>query len=421
MRYAIVTFGCRANQADSFSLDGDLRLLGGQEAAARDADLVVVNTCSVTAAADQVARQTIRRIARANPAARIFATGCYATRRPADLATLPGVVDVVGNEDKPRLASALRSRLSTAAVQERDVTSRARALPAGPGALGRTIFPLRVQTGCDERCSYCVVPFTRGPSRSRALPEVLGEVDRAARAGFKQLLLTGVHLGSWGRDLQPPGSLVVLLRALEAARHELLFRLSSVEPMDCTPEVIDLIAGSGRFAPHLHLPVQHGSSRVLRAMNRPYTIDAFRSLVERVRRRLPAAAIGTDLIAGFPGEKDDDFGRCLDLLECAPLSHVHVFPYSDRPGTAAAAVGPKVPGATIRARAEELRERGHALARRFEAAQDGQIRRGLTLEDGTLVLTDNYLKVRIPPGHARNEWVDVRISAGANGLNGTSS
>ncbi len=419
MKYAIVTFGCRANQADSFSLDGDLRLLGGQEAAARDADLVVVNTCSVTAAADQAARQTIRRIARANPAARILATGCYATRRRADLAALPGVVDVIGNEDKPQLASTLHSSLGAGAVPGTDVSGRARAVPAGPGALGRTIFPLSVQTGCDERCTYCVVPYTRGPSRSRALPEILDEADRAARAGFKQLLLTGVHLGSWGRDLQPAGSLAVLLGALESSRHELLFRLSSIEPMDCTREVIDVIAGSGRFAPHVHLPVQHGSSRVLRAMSRPYAIDAFQSLVERVRTRLPGAAIGTDLIAGFPGEEDDDFGRCVDLLEHCPLSYVHVFPYSDRPGTAAAAMRPKVPGAIIRARADTLREQGRALMRRFAAAQAGQVRRGLTLEDGTLVLTDNFLKVRIPPGHARNEWVDVRISAVQSGLIGT--
>lgn len=419
MKYAIVTFGCRANQADSFSLDGDLRTLGGQEAAARDADLVVVNTCSVTAAADQAARQTIRRIARANPAARILATGCYATRRPADLAALPGVVDVIGNEDKPQLASTLHSSHGAVAMRGLDDARRARAVPAGPGALGRTIFPLSVQTGCDERCSYCVIPFTRGPSRSRALPEIVDEVDRAARAGFKQLLLTGVHLGSWGRDLRPAGSLAELLRALESSRHELLFRLSSIEPMDCTREVIDVIAGSGRFAPHFHLPVQHGSSRVLRAMNRPYASDVFQRLVERIRTRLPGAAIGTDLIAGFPGEEDDDFARCVDLLEHCPLSYVHVFPYSDRPGTAAAAMRPKVPGATIRARADMLRERGRALMRRFEAAQAGQVRRGLTLEDGTLVLTDNFLKVRIPPGHARNEWVDVRISAVQSGLIGT--
>ena len=401
MKYTIITFGCRVNQADSFGIDGNLRRLGGREVAAREADLVIVNTCSVTAAADKGARQTIRRIARTNPEARILVTGCYATRRPEALRALPGVVRVVSNEDKDRLVSTMGSAGSRTSQRGPADGIGACGLPAGPGALGRTVLPLRVQTGCDERCSYCVIPATRGPSRSRPLTEITDEVDRAARAGFRQLLVTGVHLGSWGRDLQPAGSLAVLLRALEATRHDLVFRLSSLEPMDCVPEVVDLVAASGRFAPHLHLPAQHASNRMLRAMNRPYTIEAFCRLVETIRARQPDAAIGTDLMAGFPGEADDDFARCLDLLDHCPLSYVHVFPYSDRPGTSAAAMRPKVPGAIIRERAETLRDRGRLLERQFEAAQAGRLRRGLTLEDGTLVLTDNFLKVRIPPGHAR--------------------
>ena len=415
MRYAIVTFGCRVNQADSLRLEEDLRARGGREAPAREADLVIVNTCSVTATADQGARQTIRRVARENPSARIVVTGCYATRRPDELAALPGVLRVVSNPNKLDLVADLEGALPTAArFADGDGPCGS---PLEPGVAGRTAFTLRVQTGCEERCSYCIIPTTRGAGRSLPIDQVLREVERAASSGYQEVAITGVHLGSYGRDLEPRVSLASLMRALSGTGNGTTFRVSSLEPMDCTPEVVDLVVGSaGRFAPHFHLPLQHASDRMLEAMRRPYTLDRYRRLVDDIARRLPHAAIGSDLIVGFPGETEADFIRSLEYLRTSPLSHLHVFPYSDRPGTAAAAMREKVPGAVVRERGAQLRETGAALSARFHDAQIGTLRPGLTLEDGTLVVTDNYLKVRTPAGVARNQRVRVRITGRGTGV-----
>jgi threonylcarbamoyladenosine tRNA methylthiotransferase MtaB len=409
MKFSIVTFGCRVNQADSLHLEEDLRRRGAEPASAETADVVIVNTCSVTASADQGARQAIRRIARLNPAAKIVATGCYATRRPGDVESLPGVVRVVRNDDKLQL-----SELIDLPTSERfGAGDGPCGSPLEPGMAGRTAFTLRVQTGCDESCSYCIIPTTRGAGRSLPLATVVREARRVAEAGFKEIALTGVHLGSYGRDLTPSSSLSELLRALQDAELDATFRISSLEPMDCTPEIVDLVALSGGiFAPHFHLPLQHASDRMLGAMRRPYTLGQYRALVDSIIDRLPHASIGSDMIAGFPGETDDDFAKNLAYLEHAPLSHLHVFPYSDRPGTVASGMRDKIDGDRIRRRGAALREVGARLATRFRVSQVGTIRPGLTLEDGTLVVTDNYLKVRIAPGLSRNERVRVRLTSG---------
>ena len=402
MKYSIVTFGCRVNQADSLRIEEDLRARGGVAAPSSDADLVIVNTCSVTASADQGARQTIRRIARSNPLASVVVTGCYATRRPQEVAELPNVIRVVGNHEKDWLVQTTAERFGDG--------EGACGAPIAPGIAGRTAFTLRVQTGCEQRCSYCIIPTTRGAGRSLPVDDVLREVARVAAAGFKEIALTGVHLGSYGRDLEPSSSLLSLLRALDSFRADLTFRISSLEPMDCTPEIVNLVAGSsGRFAPHFHLPLQHASDRMLGLMRRPYTLSGYRRLVDSIADRLPHASIGTDMIVGFPGETDDDFDDTLDYLPTAPLSHVHVFPYSDRPGTDATAMPAKVPGSVIRERGARLRALGADLAHRFRNSQMGTVRPGLTIEDGTLVVTDNYLKVRIPAGLERNRQVSVRL------------
>lgn len=409
MRYSIVTFGCRVNQADSLRLEEDLRARGGIESPASEADLVIVNTCSVTATADQGARQTIRRIARENPTARIVATGCYATRRPEEIGALPGVVRVVRNDDKLRTIALLDATgdLTTA---ERFGDGDGPCGAIEPGVAGRTAFTLRVQTGCEERCAYCIIPATRGSGRSVAIEQAVQEVRRIASAGFKEIALTGVHLGSYGRDLVPRRSLFDLLSALDAIGLDVTFRISSLEPMDCTAEIVDAVVRSdGRFAPHFHLPLQHASDRLLRLMQRPYTLEYYRRLVDGIVDRLPHASIGSDVIVGFPGESTDDFERNLAYLPASPLSHLHVFPYSDRPGTAASAMRNTVEGAVVRERGAQLRSIAAELSRRFRARQLGSVRPGLTLEDGTLVVTDNYLKVRIPPGRRRNERVFVTI------------
>ncbi len=243
------------------------------------------------------------------------------------------------------------------------------------------------------------------------------EVERITAAGFKEIAITGVHLGSYGRDLLPRSSLLELLRMLSrvASGHDLLFRISSLEPMDCSRDIVDLVASAFRFAPHFHLPLQHASDRILAAMRRPYTIEYYASLVSDIRARLPLASIGTDVIVGFPGEHDQDFECLSAYLEGSPLSHVHVFPYSDRPGTEASGLSGKVPGAVVRERSQRIRHIAAQLTARFRRAQIGTVHKGLTLEDGSLVVTGNYLKVRIAAGQARNEWVRVRIASDHHG------
>jgi threonylcarbamoyladenosine tRNA methylthiotransferase MtaB len=418
MKYAVVTFGCRVNQADSLGFEEELLAAGAVAASPQEADLVIVNSCSVTASADQGTRQTLRRIARDNPRARIIVTGCYATRRPDEVAALPGVERVMANDDKPRLMQLLRRPEGTAEGALSSGSDGPCGATIEPGVAGRTAFTLRVQTGCAEPCSYCIIPTTRGTPRSVAIDEILREVERVTAAGFKEIALTGVHLGSYGRDLEPRWSLIDLLRALAEREGwqpdrdpSTLFRISSLEPMDCSREIVDLVASSDRFAPHFHLPLQHASNRVLRAMRRPYTIEYFSSLVDDIRARIPNASIGSDIIVGFPGETDEDFDQLVAYLEGSPLTHIHVFPYSDRPGTPASAMAGKVNGVVVRERGRIVRDIGHRLSRRFHASQVGTTHRALTLEDGTLVVTGNYQKVRIPPGRARNEWVRVRLTS----------
>jgi threonylcarbamoyladenosine tRNA methylthiotransferase MtaB len=241
--------------------------------------------------------------------------------------------------------------------------------------------------------------------------EVVAESGRLADAGYKELWLVGVHLGSYGRDLAPSRSLVDLLRALDAAPGDVSFRVSSLEPMDCTPDVVDLVARAGRFMPHFHLPLQHGADGVLAAMRRPYSAAHYSRLVEDIRSCMPHASIGTDIIVGFPGESEADARESERFIASLPLSYLHVFPYSDRPGTEASGMTPKVAPDAIKARAARLRDIGASLSALFIPPQLGTTRPGITLDDGTTVLTDNFLKVRIGPGLPRNERVLVRIDA----------
>lgn len=414
------------NQSDSLEFEEQFLRSGAEPASPEVADLVVVNTCSVTATADQGARQTIRRVARVNPSARIVVTGCYATREPSELLALPNVAQVVANDDKPRLLSLTRGIAMTAVAGGPPEVTTTERFAGGedscgaslePGIAGRTAYTLRVQTGCAEACSYCIIPDTRGAPRSRPLEDVLGEAERVARLGFKEVVLTGVHLGSYGRDLMPRRSLLSLLHALRdhfespGPEQTALFRISSLEPMDCPPDLVELVAQSRCLAPHFHLPLQHASSRVLRAMRRPYDLDYYSRLVDRIRRGISHASIGSDVIVGFPGETDDDFEELAAYLEQSPLTHVHVFPYSDRPGTEASLMKSRPAGVVVKERGARVRQIGARLTRRFLESQVDTVHRALTLEDGTLAVTGNYLKVRIPPGRARNEWVRVRVVA----------
>ena len=332
------------------------------------------------------------------------------------------------NDDKPRLLSLIRTADDgpTTAVRFGAGEGSCGAAVA-PGVAGRTAFTLRVQTGCAEACSYCIIPSTRGRPRSLSVDAILQEIARVTAAGFREIALTGVHLGSYGRDLVPPSSLVELLRAVRLRADpegsaDVLFRISSLEPMDCSREIVDLVADGACFAPHFHLPLQHASDRILTAMRRPYTIEYYAALTDEIRTRMPHASIGSDVIVGFPGETDTDFEQLATYLERSPLTHVHVFPYSDRPGTDATRMSGKVDGAVVRERGRRVRDIAQRLSHRFRESQVGTVRPGLTIEDGSTVVTDNYLKLRIPAGLSRNEHVNVRVvSLDSGDLAGISS
>jgi len=405
-KYAVVTFGCRVNQADSLAIEREF-LARGLEAVPPDrADIVVVNTCSVTATADQGARQTIRRVVRSNPMAQVIVTGCYATRSESDVARLPNVVHVIPNSRKDHLSHVINLTTADHSAEGDGPCGRSLA----PGIAGRTAFTLRVQTGCDERCSYCIIPSTRGTGRSRPLQRVVHDVDGVIAAGYKEIVITGVHLGSYGRDLPGHPSLVELMQRLVDRSEDVLFRVSSLEPMDCTPELVGLFVSSARIAPHFHLPLQHGSDAMLRAMRRPYTVAYYSDLVHRMVTVMPAASLGSDVIVGFPGESDSHFAESLAVLRELPLSHLHVFPYSDRPGTEASALASKVDGSVIRERARAVRDIGTHLASQFRRAQLGTTRRALVVDDGWSAVTDNYIKVRLEQRAERNSWVNVTLS-----------
>jgi threonylcarbamoyladenosine tRNA methylthiotransferase MtaB len=413
--FSIITFGCRVNQADSFAIARDLHARGAVETTPLDAELVVVNTCSVTAAADQGVRQTIRRITRDNPGVRVVVTGCYATRRPDEVSQLPLVERVISNEEKDDLVDRIAPSIGLPSPPQGTTAGRYGNGdgPCGetlsPGAAGRTALTLRVQTGCDEACSYCIIPKTRGAGRSRPLHAVIRQIEDAVAAGYREIAIAGVHLGSYGRDLNDSMSLASLVRVLAEWKDDVLFRVSSLEPMDCTAEIVDLVASSRTLAPHFHLPLQHGSDEILRAMRRPYTASAYGALVERIHMRLPHASIGSDLIVGFPGESSGHFAQTENLLRDLPLTHLHVFPYSDRPGTDASRLGERVDGSVVRDRGRRIRDIGHQMASRFRESQRGSTRRALTVDDGSSAVTDNYLKVKLDRQRPRNTWVQVTI------------
>jgi threonylcarbamoyladenosine tRNA methylthiotransferase MtaB len=441
--FSIENFGCRATDADAAALRSDLLANGlALVDAHAQADVVVLNTCTVTAAADAQAREAVRKIYRANPDARIVVTGCYAQRAPEEIAQLDGVSFVVGNSHQTEIAGFV-SRLPhlTKSVGEdflplanigRDAMSLARGpakiltgdifaqtavqiAPAEFAESGRTRPILKIQDGCNNRCSYCVIPFVRGKSRSLPPDVVVSEVGKLVHAAAKEVVLSGINLGSYGRDLTPRVGLVqTARRILEETNLEHL-RFSSIEPQDVTEEFVSLVASSARIAPHFHIPLQSGSNRILRQMHRWYRAEHYAERVRLIHRCLDDAAIGADVIVGFPGETDEEFQASVDLIERLPLTYLHVFSFSARPGTEAAKLSPEhhvAPGA-IRERARFLRALGQKKADEFRVSQAGRILRALTLarrgEDWMEALTGNYLKVKVAGRRPPNEWCDVRI------------
>jgi threonylcarbamoyladenosine tRNA methylthiotransferase MtaB len=422
---AFATLGCRLNQVDTHSLQGALEARGFRAPRADEAvDVVVVNTCTVTARAEASDRQAIRRLARAHPGARLVVTGCWAQTDPESVADLRGVDLVVGNGEKHRLPDLLGGLLGGVPADRIQVGDVSRlttipALPIAPPA-GRSRAFLKVQEGCRHRCAFCIVPRARGASRSQAPEVVLDQVRGLVAGGHREVTLTGVDLGSYGADLVPRTSLAALLGAIAAVPDLRWIRLSSLLPAYFTPALMDVVTGSGVVAPHLHIPLQSGSDRVLRLMRRPYTAEMYRRLVERLVAARPGLGLGADVIVGHPGERDADFEETAALVEALPLSYLHVFPYSDRRATEAAGMGDRVDEGTKARRSRRLRDLGRRKNRAFREALVDTVQEVLVLEardaGGRLVgLTGNYVEVAFAgPERLARTLQAVRITAASD-------
>jgi threonylcarbamoyladenosine tRNA methylthiotransferase MtaB len=449
--FFIEQFGCRATQADGAALERQLRGRGCTVAPrAAAADFVVINTCTVTAAADAQARESIRKLHAQNPAARVIVTGCYAQRAPEELAALPGVSWVVGNSHKPQIPDLVCSLpatqfpaspanfVPTGALFAGAMTAQHAALLSAPiltgdifeqklflaapvlGGEGNHTRPvLKIQDGCNSRCSYCVIPFVRGKSRSLPPASVIEELQRLSAAGHREMVLSGINLGAYGRDLSPRVEFIDLLRRILHHTGVERLRISSIEPMDVTRDLIALFASTERIARHFHMPLQSGADRILAAMHRWYRAEHYARRVELIREHLPHAAVGADVIAGFPGETDADHAATLAFIERLPFTYLHVFSFSSRPGTRAATLPNEVPAATIKQRARELRALGESKSAAFRRSQIGRTLQVLTLRRdadaaSTPALSSNYLKVSVDGVWPPNHPLDVHTS-GENG------
>ena len=384
-----------------------------------DADVYVVNTCTITQDADADARQRIRQAARRAPGARVVVTGCYANRDPAALAALPGVALVLGNRDKDRWLD----RLAAADPQRVDVavTALTRSTPLAAlwpdDAPQRSRAQLKIQDGCDYRCSFCIVPAVRGRSASLDPDTIAAQLDALIAAGLPEVVLTGVHLGTYGRDLPGRPDLRALLERLLPRLGGARLRLGSLDPHEVDAALVALLgAQRARICRHLHLPIQSGDDGVLRRMRRAHTSGDLSDLVPRLAAAIPGIAVGTDVIVGFPGESDAAFERTLALLDALPIAYAHVFAYSPRPGTAAAVMPDPVPDAARSRRSRRLRDLSHAKAAAFRAAQVGAeglavVQRRRDRGTGALVaLTDNYIEVLVDgPDACLGRAIAVRI------------
>jgi threonylcarbamoyladenosine tRNA methylthiotransferase MtaB len=416
---SFATLGCRLNQVDTRQLQTVLESRGFRTVPfGEPADVIVVNTCAVTARAEFSDRQAIRRAARASPGARLVVTGCWAQTLPADVARLGEVDLVVGNADKHRLPDLLESG-GAERIHVSDVAC-APTLDVAPRARinGRSRAFLKIQDGCQHRCAFCIVPFARGRSRSLEPKLVLDQARLLVEAGHPEIVLTGVDAGHYGADLVPRTTLAALIRGLADIPGLRWVRLSSVLPAYFTAELLEVVTCSPVVAPHFHVPLQSGSDRILRAMRRPYNVAMYRRVVERLATAIPRLGLGADVITGFPGESDADFGETVRLIEALPLSYLHVFPYSARKGTEAARFTAVVEARTVARRARVLRELAREKNLEFRRGMVGSVEEALVLETpdratGRLIgLTGNYVEVRFEgPGALRGRLARVRVAA----------
>jgi threonylcarbamoyladenosine tRNA methylthiotransferase MtaB len=409
----VQSFGCRASQADGAGIEASLRDRGFTPvASASRADLVVLNTCTVTHSADVDARRLIRGLHRDHPRAQILVTGCYAQRAPEELAAIEGVSWVIGNSHKPAIAEIVSNATEDyhGQVLVGDIAAPAQfsAAPVRDVRSDRTRPTLKVQDGCSNRCAFCIIPSVRGRSRSAPLEGVVAQVrDLAER--YVEIVLSGINLGRWGRELSPPLRFADLLRALLRQTPVRRLRISSVEPMDWSEDLLALIADEPRIAKHVHLPLQSGSDAVLKRMFRKYRTRHYASRLEIACRLMPDAAIGADVMTGFPGETESEFAETVRFIEQQPFAYLHVFTYSERPGTRAAGLGDPVPMHVRRERTRVLRELSGRKNFAFRRRMIGKTLSAVTLEQRGAALSSNFLKIELASIEEPNRLVDIAI------------
>lgn len=440
--FRVLNFGCRASQADGAALKLQLERAGWAETAeSQNSDIAILNTCTVTATADAEVRQIIRRIHRENPGCRILVTGCYAQRAPQEIAALDGIAWVVGNSHKHRITEILKEHLEDRPAASSRLLPGVQAAAACPAVEGevrsanpqvwvgevgpefhflpaspddRTRPTLKVQDGCNARCSFCIIPSVRGRSRSLPAEQAVAQVQELERKGFQEVVLSGINLGSYGRDLGRSITFLGLLEKILSETRLPRLRISSIEPMDVSPELIAWVAQEPRIARHFHVPLQSGCDRILRQMNRRYWTAQYASRILAIREALPNCGIGADVMTGFPGETDEDHAASAGFIESLPLTYLHIFPYSSRPQTPAAARNDQVERCIARERAADIRQRMTPKRRRFLSNQTGRTLSALTLNESrqgeTRAITSNYLNVSLPDAHlSANQWVDIHI------------
>ncbi|MEN6604084.1 MAG: tRNA (N(6)-L-threonylcarbamoyladenosine(37)-C(2))-methylthiotransferase MtaB [Bryobacteraceae bacterium] len=413
-RFYIQNFGCRATQADGAAIERALGVEGLVAAPdVESADIVVLNSCTVTAAADEDLRHALNRVHRRNPEASILVTGCYAQRRPEELIGFPGVKWVVGNTHKhniPQLVQVGEGVPSHGLIQVGDIAAQQQfiAAPVDDASGDRTRPNLKIQDGCGNRCTFCVIPSVRGRSRSAEADWVVEEVRKLASA-HAEVVLSGINLGRWGREHGGRFRLVDLLRRLLDETDVRRLRLSSVEPMDWSGDLLDLVASSSRMARHVHIPLQSGSDSVLRRMRRRYRPRHYEERVRLARTLMPDAAIGADVMVGFPGESEAEFEESRSFIESLPFTYLHVFTYSARPGTLAAGMPQQVPVPVRKNRNRILRELAAAKNLEFRREMVGRTLSAVTLNEQGTAITGNYLKVSLAAPREPNRIVDLEI------------
>ena len=399
-----MTLGCKVNQYETEAMQ-KLFEAAGYEVASEisQASVVVVNTCTVTAVSSQKSRQMIRRAAGINPNAVLIVAGCYAQSEPDEIAKIDGVDVIIGTKDRTRIVELIRNAQGVmrnekplSVVGNVEDIREFEELPHAPH---RTRAFLKIEDGCNNFCAYCIIPYVRGRVRSRSLASIRAECLALAAAGYKEIVLTGIHIGAYGRDLSEKISLVDAIKTVLDVAKPLRLRLGSIESAEMTDELIDLLKSDARICNHVHLPLQSGSDEILRAMRRPYTTKNFAELTARLVAEVPEISIGTDLIVGFPGETDEHFATTLEFIRAQPFSKIHVFPYSARAGTVAATLPNQIPPQLKKSRASSALEVSRAKAQIFSEQLIGKTVEIIAeTSTGGVVdgLTKNYVRVYVP-------------------------